>query len=136
VVDAALRLAQRRRVGADGGDDGQHRGLRRVGVPEAGRGAALHQPRRPRAPRRPRPGAGHARPTRPQNPGTRSAPHCTPSVKTSLQTLQGKRFAQSETQALQATPCRWGQGSVAPIFLDYLYYFIYMHLSDSVWFQS
>uniref|UniRef100_A0A804RIX9 Uncharacterized protein n=1 Tax=Zea mays TaxID=4577 RepID=A0A804RIX9_MAIZE len=65
----ALRLAQRRRVGADGGDDGQHRGLRRVGVPEAGRGAALHQPRRPRAPRRPRPGAGHARPTRPQNPG-------------------------------------------------------------------
>ncbi|KAL5649344.1 hypothetical protein ACJX0J_040153, partial [Zea mays] len=64
-----LRLAQRRRVGADGGDDGQHRGLRRVGVPEAGRGAALHQPRRPRAPRRPRPGAGHARPTRPQNPG-------------------------------------------------------------------
>ena len=71
----ALRLAQRRRVGAHGGGHGEHRLLRRLGLPEAGRRAALHQPRRPRAARRPRPGHGHTHPARPQNPGTTSS-HC------------------------------------------------------------
>ena len=71
----ALRLAQRRRVGAHGGGHGEHRLLRRLGLPEAGRRAALHQPRRPRAARRPRRGHGHAHPARPQNPGTTSS-HC------------------------------------------------------------
>nr|XP_020197050.2 uncharacterized protein LOC109782834 isoform X2 [Aegilops tauschii subsp. strangulata] len=41
---AALQDSQRRRLGADGGVDGEHRRVHGIGVPEGGRRAALHQP--------------------------------------------------------------------------------------------
>uniref|UniRef100_A0A8R7P4R4 Uncharacterized protein n=1 Tax=Triticum urartu TaxID=4572 RepID=A0A8R7P4R4_TRIUA len=65
----ALQDPQRRRLGADGRVDGEHRRVHGVRVPEGGRRAALHQPPQARPPRRPHRGQGEPHPGRPQRPG-------------------------------------------------------------------